>query len=168
MLSLYGVTVVLYLTKILNGFSNYWSHLRATDSSLHATALCWKHPHSWQIFCLALIQMELLSDRLEKFVLADCFIILSSSVFVHCGQTRNWQQPENGGRYSLFRNRPSWLTIVRFDWLFICLVNYSATVCLQYVSVLNYQAVSAAAFFQSIQPFMELNFFRWMCKTDWR
>ena len=39
MLTLFGVTVVLYFMKILSGSRNYWMHPRTTDSSLHAVAL---------------------------------------------------------------------------------------------------------------------------------
>ena len=39
MLSLLGVTVVVYFMKILSGSRNYWSHIRTTDRSLHDAAL---------------------------------------------------------------------------------------------------------------------------------
>ena len=39
MLTLLGVTVVLYFMKILSGSRNYWMHLLTTDPSLHAVAL---------------------------------------------------------------------------------------------------------------------------------
>ena len=39
MLSLFGVTVVVYFMKIVSTSRNYWSHLGITDRLLHAPAL---------------------------------------------------------------------------------------------------------------------------------
>ena len=38
MLSIFGVTIVVYFIKILSGSCNFWSHLRTTDPSLHTAA----------------------------------------------------------------------------------------------------------------------------------
>ena len=38
MISIFGITIVLYFIKIFSGSRNYWSNIRSTDPSLHAAA----------------------------------------------------------------------------------------------------------------------------------
>ena len=42
MLSIFGVSIVLYFIKILSGSRNFWHNLRATYSSLHADVIAYQ------------------------------------------------------------------------------------------------------------------------------